>query len=133
ARAQALQIDLHGLGRFFLPFLLFLLFLFFGFLFAAPRVSGFFFVFLFFRFFLIALGLERRSFVRLQSNGENPIGGVVVVTLVQLPAARIKIPRGKKEQIFPGGFKEIGRASCRERGKNKMGEGSGTEKWTRTT
>src|SRR5438477_212440 len=51
-----------------------------------------------------SLGLERRSFVRLQSNGENPIGGVVVVTLVQLPAARIKIPRGKKEQIFPRGI-----------------------------
>ena len=80
------MLSTFGLGGFFLVFLLvFLLVLLF--------VGGFLF---------IALGLERRSFVRLQRDGEDAVGGVVVVPLVELPGARVKVACRNEVQIFPG-------------------------------
>ena len=106
AGADALQVDLNGLDRFFLLFLFFLFFLFLRFLFAAFHLRRFLFVLLLVLLFFVALRSERRGFARLQGNGEDSIGCVVVVPLIQLSAARIKIPRGKEEQIFAGGIED---------------------------
>src|SRR5215467_6956518 len=81
--ADAFQINLDRLDRFFLFLLFFLIFFFFR------------------SFFFIALGLERRSLVGLQRDRENAVRGVVVVALVELPDAGVKISRRNEVKVLP--------------------------------
>src|SRR5215831_8776799 len=92
--ADAFQVNLNRLDRFFLFLLFFLVFLFFRLLPRCFSVGGFLFVFflilLFVRsFFFIALRLERGGLIGLQRHGEDSVRGVVVVALVELPDAGI--------------------------------------------
>src|SRR5262249_19133401 len=104
ARADAIEVNLNRFDR----LLFLLLFLLFRLLLAALRVRGLLLVFLFIllfvrRFFLVALGFERRSLVSLQRHGDNAVGRVIVVPLVKLPGAWIKVARRDKKQVFPAG------------------------------
>ena len=103
--ADALEVNLDRLDRLFF----FFLFLLFRLLIAALCLRGLLLVFLFILlfvgcFFFIALGLERRSLLLLQGDREYPVGGVVVVSLVELPGTRIKIPSRNEKQIFSAGI-----------------------------
>src|SRR5258708_10943565 len=79
--------------------LLFLLFV--CFLFARFSVGSFLVVFLFVGcLLLVALGLEWGSFIGLQRDGENAVGGVVVKALIELADAGVKVARGNEIKIF---------------------------------
>src|SRR5207249_3025399 len=53
------------------------------------------------RFFFVALGFERRSFIRFQRDGEDAVGGIVVETLIELADARIEVAGGNEIKILP--------------------------------
>src|SRR5579859_35484 len=98
---DALEVDLNGLDWFGL----FLFFFFSGFLLRRFRGFRFLVVLLLVLgfvggFFLIAFGLKGRSFVRLQRDRENAVGGIVVEALIQLADAWIEIARGNEIEIF---------------------------------
>src|SRR6266481_7112867 len=83
APADAVQVDLNRLDRLRFLFVLLFFFLLVG------------------CFFLIALGLERRSLIGFQRYGKDAVGRVVIEALIELADARIEIARGNEIEIFP--------------------------------
>ena len=108
ARRNAVQIDLHGLGRLFL-LLLFLGFFFLllvfrlGISFLVVALLVFFvfliLIFIFVGFFFVAFRLEGRSLVGFQRQCEDAVGAVVVEALVELANAGEKVALREEEKI----------------------------------
>src|SRR6266481_7177689 len=79
APADAVQVDLNGLDRLRFLFVLLFFFLFVRLFLSGFGVGSLLLIFLLVGcFFLIALGLERRSLIGFQRDGKDAVGGVVI-------------------------------------------------------